>query len=180
MSDSKTEASEDRVGTRELQFGEVLVKQKARVTQLQHPVHGTTYLIDITDQEDPSTKDPDEGTSKGKVVSEMLEGRLGNAANYDQYSLNNGVFALITDRLDKGGRRRLYLGIEIVNPKDNVATEITSQILDISGFKQGSFYVPFSFDSILAKRYVGDEIEKAVTDSPGENLFPDAQKLLLE
>ena len=179
MTDNTPETAESVEEVREFQVGEVAVKQKARVSQLQSPKYRSTYLIDITDQVDPTTQDPHDKTFQGKVVAEMLEGKLGNPANSDHYASNNGVLALIADRLDKSGRRRLYMGIEMSNPQDDESAEITSHILSSMGFQQGTFYVPFSFDSGLAKSYVGSEIQEALSDRD-PTLFGDYKKLLLK
>lgn len=180
MAEEITETSNFNKEIREFKIADVLVRQKAKVVELTHPSYGVTYLIDITDQEDPSTKDPSDERSSGKKVSEMLAGRLGNLSNSDRYCSNNGVLALITDKLDEVERKRLYMGIEMVDMEDSDTKEISSHILESAGFQQGSFYVPFSFDSGLAKSYVGAEIKKAVEDSPREHLFPEAKKYLLE
>ncbi|GEM_PF-5329354 len=173
------ETSETENKVREFQIGEVNARQKARVTQLQHPNYGTTYLIDVTEQEDPTTKDPNDETSQARTVSEMLGGKLGNPSNHNRYASNNGVLALITERLDKKGNLKLYLGIEMADSENDDSIEIISQVLNSAGFLSGTFYVPLSFDSKLVRQHMAAKIKRALSESQDLNLFPEAQRLLL-
>lgn len=117
----------------------------------------------VTDRPDPTTAEPPD---QPLVVRATLEGKLDEPRFNGQYANNNGVVSLITNQLDETHRSRAYLGIQMVDPNDPDAKELTSYILRSAGFKSGSFYVPFSFDSAAAASLVKQEI----FDATGINL----------
>lgn len=166
-----SEASENLnpSGVRELKLGNATVKQKGRVSQLEHPDFGTTFLIDVTDREDPTAEE---------TVRELLEKRLNDPQFLNCYSENNGVVALITDQLDQDKQVRVYVGVIMVDEQDQEAKEITSYILEEAGFKAKSFDVPMSFDSDLVRTNIGKEIAEATKEAKIPNLFSDFRKLL--
>lgn len=152
--------------------------QKGRVTKLTHPVYGTTYLIDVTDREDPSRYDPYDKTTQRETLNEVFYDREENPRIQDQYASNNGVIVLITNKLDPKNRYRIYSGFRISDPTDKDKKELTSHILHSAGFKRGDIYVPFSFDSKLAKQYMAEEIADAAKESGDRlNLFKDFPSL---
>lgn len=157
--------------SREFQIGQVKAEQKGRVTRLQHPDFGTTYLIDVTDRKDPTAE---------KTVRDLMGKIMADAKFNDSYAANNGVVALITAQLDKGEWSKIYLGVEMFDPKDKEKKEITSHILEAAGYKPETFYVPLSFDSALVRQNMTREIAEAVQDSQEPNLFGDAQNFLLK
>jgi hypothetical protein len=136
----------------------VTVQQAGRVFRLSDTKYGSTYVIDVTDQPDPTTAEPPD---KPMEVGATLANKLDEPSFNGQYASNNGVISLITDQLDGAHRSRAYLGIEMVDPNDPDAIEITSYVLNSAGFKPGLFYVPFSFDSQTAASLVKQEIVKA-------------------
>lgn len=154
--------------------------QKGRVTRLAHPVYGTTYLIDVTNRVDPTMYDENDKTTPRETLDQVFFGRGENPEQKDHYADNNGVIVLITNRLDPENRSRIYCGVAISDPADEEGKEITQYVLDSAGFKQGSYYVPFSFDSDLVKEYMAQEIVDAVKESPQGilNPFSDFQSLL--
>lgn len=176
MAEESQEKLEHSQEIREFQIGEVSVTQRGRVSRLEHHSFGTTYLIDVTDREDPTIKESDDQNSHGKLVSEMLKEDLGDPKNHDRYASNNGVIALITNRLDQEKRLKMYLGMEMVDPEDEEAKEITAHVLNAAGFEQKSFYVPFSFDVGQVRRNMFAEMVEALEDFAQKGLISDSKK----
>lgn len=146
--------------------GDISVQQKGRVARLTHPEFGTTYLIDVTDREDPTRKDENDVLLKGETLGEVFQEELKNPRYNDQFSSNNGAVAVITDQLDPQGRKRVYVG-DIQRP------EITTNILHSGGFQRDSFHVPFSFHSGLVREYMVQEAMDAIRESGSKDLFSD-------
>ena len=154
---------------RKFNIGQVKAEQKGRVTRLQHPDFGTTYLIDITERDDPTAE---------QDVATLMEKTRANPKFDNSYAANNGVIALITDQLDKDGKTRVYIGVETVSIEDEEGKEITSHVLEAAGYKPETFYVPLSFDSASVRQNMVREIAEALQDSQETSLFGDAQSFL--
>lgn len=150
---------ESEVPKREFSINnDVSAEQVGRVFKLSNDKFGSTYLIDVTDSPDPTTADPPD---EPMLVSQILKDELASSHYEGSFNYNNGVISLITKQLDENHRSRAYLGIEMVDPNDPEAKEITSYILDSAGFQRKQLYVPFSFDSIKAATLVKNEILSA-------------------
>ncbi len=161
---------------REFRLGlqsEISAQQKGGVTRLTHPSYGTAYLIDVTDREDPTRKDPKDVSLKGENLGEVFQEDLENPEYNNRFCLNNGVVAVITDKLDPLERKRVYIGVNTRAVDDPQRREITIHILDSAGFTSDSFYVPFSFDSGLVEEYMVREVRDAVSGSGNKDLFSD-------
>ena len=154
--------------------------QKGRVTRLTHPVYGATYLIDVTDREDPTRYEEDDTTTPRETLDQVFDDREENPRIKDHYAYNNGVVVLVTNRLNPENKYRVYSGVATSDPEDEERKEITQYILHSAGFKSGSYYVPFSFDSGLVREYMAKEIADAVKESGSKiNPFQDFQNLPL-
>lgn len=154
-------------------FDEISAQQKGRVTRLTHPEFGTTYLIDVTDREDPTRYNPNDKNPQRETLDKVFDDRAEDPGIKDHYAYNNGVVVLITNRLDPEERYRIYSGVAISDPTDEERKEITSYVLHSAGFQSGYYYVPFSFDSSLVRNYMAREITDAVKESGDKDLFAD-------
>lgn len=176
MADELAKSSPEAPKAGEFKLGwgnETTVQQKGRVTKLSNPTFGTTYLIDVTDRDDPTRADPSDVLSKGEKLGDVFREDLEDPEYNDKFSSNNGVVAVITDKLDQEGRKRVFVGVSTFNVDDPGRREITTHILHSVGFQSDSFYVPFSFDSEKVREYIMEEIKDAVKDSGDKNLFSD-------
>lgn len=141
--------------------GEIKGKQKGRVIFLNHPKFGSTWLLDVTDQQDPS--------SDNYIIGDILKDQIADPYFQDSFSYNNGLVAAITDRIDLTRRRRIYLGIRMTTPTDRRSSVMN--ILKEAGLQSIEFYVPLSFDSDYAKKLMYQELKAAITETGDQNLI---------
>ncbi len=147
-------------------IGEVRVDQNGKIFRLTYPDYGSTYLIDVTDESDPTTAEEDT-PELAENVHDLMSRELNDAQYEGVYGHNNGIIALVTNQLDSASRTRVYLGMTMVNPEDPERLDITTHILAKAGFVDQSavgglsFYVPFALDSEYAADYIRQLIIKA-------------------
>lgn len=138
--------------------------QRGRVTKLAHPVYGATFLIDVTDRQDPTRYNPDSENPDEETSIDRIFGDRETAPEH--YDANNGVVLLVTRRLDAENRSRVYIGITMFDPnniEEEEEGEITKCILESARFRSIPDYVPFSFNKALIRKYVIDEINEAIS-----------------
>ncbi|MBI2593646.1 hypothetical protein HYW44_03310 [Candidatus Daviesbacteria bacterium] len=153
--------------------GKTRIQQKGRVVRLSHPEFGTTYLIDVTDRKDPTRQDPGFPGEGHETMGELFQEDLEDPRFTDRYASNNGVVVVLSDKLDSEGRKRVYVGLGTIDVSDPGHRELVSHTLHREGFRGGSFYVPFSFDSELVREYMQQEVMDAVRDTGDKSLFSD-------
>lgn len=164
MSEDTTEKPKNNQEVRNFELGidgEIKGKQKGRVIFLDHPEFGSTWLIDITDQKDPSVDD--------YIIGDLMKDEITDPYFQDAYSYNNGLVAAITARIDPTGRQRVYLGVRMTTPTDRRSS--TMNILKEAGLQFIEFYVPLSFDNDSAKELMYQELKAAITETGDQNLI---------
>lgn len=163
---------------REFKIGsteEVKVQQAGRVFKLSHADRGSIFFIDVTDRIDHSNIDSDDVASKGIIIRDHFKEDLEGPEHNDEYSVNQFLAGLITDKLDLENRKRIYLGFpEIEIPEVEKIPKLPFyDLLEEAGFKRDSFYIPFTSqlggteeDIERTRQWVLKEIEDAKTEIP--------------
>jgi hypothetical protein len=138
-----------------------------RLVVLSHPEYGSTFLIDITDREDPSSGDelrPDKYPAE--KVKKLMKKYMDDKENWNKWQNNNGVIGIVTDKFAEEDNPRVYIGIEMFDPNDEKRLELTTTILESYGFgESGGMYVPMSFDSSLVQEILKNEMQSVVEEN---------------